>query len=159
MTFDLLGMRYIGDRKEYLEFIDYIRTRYYDGDTQAVDDVFGLDLEYDEETGYYTKTVLEHEGNIRLYPDTFPAIVYYKFDKTEDRLGEMIFQEVFWKTLEQLAIKVERTEPQKVSKCRWKLPLYESWLHRKCKSCDGLCIDCRSYWKEGDTPPLYNIWR
>lgn len=159
MAFDLLGMRYIGDRKEYLEFIDYIRTQYYNGDTVMVDDVFGLNLEYDEETGYYTKTVLEHDGDIKVCPDTFPVIMYYKFDETEDRCGKMTFQEVFWKTPEQLGIKAKRTNLYRIAKCRWKLPMYEPWMRRGCKSCDGLCIDCGEYWKEGDTPPLYNIWR
>lgn len=152
MTFGLRGMKYISNRKEYLEFIDYIRRQYYNEDTQAVDDLFGLELESDEDTGVYTKSVLEHDGNIDLCPHEFPVIVYYYFDESADRVGKVTFEHIFWMTPEQLGIKVEKTEPSVVKKCRWKLPMYEQWASHKCRACNGLCADCERYWLKGDLP-------
>ena len=70
------GMRYVPDRESYIQFIDYIN-KYYFQDTCQTEEYFGFELEYDEETGHYTQSILDYKGEIRNCPESFPAIVYF----------------------------------------------------------------------------------
>ena len=87
------GMKYIHNREEYIKFIDYIDRNFFK-DMEQTEAYFGLKLECDEDTGCYTQSILEYNGDIEYCPDSFPAIVYYHFETLKDRLGKVEIRDV-----------------------------------------------------------------
>ena len=142
------GMKYIPNKEEYIKFIDYI-DRHFFQDMEQTEAYFGLKLECDEDTGYYTQSILEYDGNIGYCPDSFPAIVYYHFEDFEDRLGKVHIRDVYWETTENLGIKIAEYKKPTVKQCKWRGALLSQYGYRKCKSCDGYCKECEDYWANG----------
>lgn len=143
------GMRYVADKSEYIKLIDYINRNVF-LDYEVTERFFGLQLECDEEEGRYTQTILEYSGDIRLCPKSFPVVVSYWFDKTEDRVGKSEIQHWDWATVEELGIKIAEYNPPVVKQCKWKGEILAQYGYNKCKlRCDGYCKECKDYWVEG----------
>lgn len=142
------GMKYIPNREEYIKFIDYI-DRHFFKDMEQTEAYFGLKLECDEESGYYTQSILEYNGDIGYCPDSFPAIVYYHLADVENRVGKVKIREVYWETAEKLGIKISEYQEPVVKLCKWRDILLSEYAYRKCRSCDGYCKECDDYWAEG----------
>lgn len=142
------GMRYIPNREEYIRFIDYIDRNFFK-DMEQTEDYFGLELECDECAGWYTQSILEYNGNIGYCPDKFPAIVYYHFEDIKDRIGKVRIREVYWKTIENLGIKIAEYKEPVVKLCKWKGDILSKYAPRKCIPCDGYCEECEDYWMDG----------
>lgn len=143
------GMRYVANKAEYIKLIDYINRNVF-RDYEATEEFFGLQLEYNEETGYYTQTILEYDGNIHLCPKSFPVVVSYWFDEQEDRVGKMKIRHWDWATVEELGIKIAEYNPPVIKQCKWKGDVLAQYGHKKCKlNCDGYCKECEDYWADG----------
>jgi hypothetical protein len=142
------GMKYIPDRDGYIQFINYI-DKYCFQDIVQTEKYFGLELSYDEDTGYYTESILEYKGDIGLCPESFPAIVYYRFEDLEDRVGKVHIRWVHWATTENLGIKVAEYNEPVVKLCKRKGPILVQYEWNKCKRCDGYCKECEDYWVDG----------
>lgn len=142
------GIRYISSKAEYIKFIDYI-DRHFFRDMEQTEDYFGLDLERDECTGDYTQSILEYNGSIVYCPDSFPVIVYYHFEDLTDRIGKTYIRELYWKTIENLGIKIAEYKKPTVKQCKWRGVLLSEYAPRKCRPCDGYCEECEEYWADG----------
>ena len=142
------GMKYIHNKEEYIRFIDYI-DKYVFKDMEQTESYFGLKLECDEDTGYYTQSILEYNGDIGYCPDSFPAIVYYHFNTYRDRVGNVEIRDVYFETAEALGIEIAEYKEQVVKQCKWMGNILAQYAYRKCKSCDGYCKECDDYWSDG----------
>jgi hypothetical protein len=146
------GIRYIPNRENYLKFIDYICTNYFQ-DMQEAEYFFGLQLECDKETYEYTQGITEYKGEIRLCPESFPVIVAYHFEEQSDPrgCGKTIIRDIDWATMEELGIEIAKYEEPQPKKCKWKdITARSRHGRRKCREvCDGYCADCEEYWAEG----------
>ena len=138
-------IKYIPNREEYIKFIDYVDRNFFK-DMEQTETYFGLELECDECTGCYTQSILEYNGKIGYGPDSFPAIIYWRFDNLEDRLGKVYIRDVYWETIENLGIKISEYVKPVVKQCKWKGVLLCQYGYNKCKSCDGYCTECEDYW-------------
>ena len=146
------GIKYIPDRENYLKFIDHICTHYFQ-DMQEAEYFFGLQLEFDEETGDYTQEITEYKGEIRLCPESFPFVVAYHFEEQSDPrgCGKTIIRDIDWRTPEELGITIAKYEEPQVKKCKWKtITSVTKHGRRECRTiCNGYCSDCEEYWADG----------
>ncbi len=143
----ICGMKYIQDKDGYIKFIDYI-DKYCFQDMVETEEYFGLELAYDDD-GYNTQSILEYKGNIRLCPESFPVVVYYRFEDLEDRVGKVYIRDVYWETTENLGITVAEYNEPIVKQCKRKGPILCQYEWNKCKRCDGYCNTCEDYWADG----------
>lgn len=143
----ICGIKYISDKESYIKFIDYI-DKYCFQDIIQTEEYFGLELECDED-GYYTQSILEYNGNIQYCPESFPVVVYYRFEDIEDRVGKVHIRDVYWETTETLGITVIEYKEPIVKQCKWKGPILSQYECNKCKRCDGYCKECKAHWTEG----------
>ena len=111
----ICGMKHIADKESYIKFIDYI-DRYCFQDLIQSEEYFGFKLECDKD-GYYIQSILEYNGNIQYCPESFPAIVYYRFEDLEDRVGKVHIRWVDWETIENLGIKIAEYKEPVVKQC------------------------------------------
>lgn len=143
----ICGMKYIQDKDGYIKFIDYI-DKYCFQDMVQTEEYFGLEFECDDD-GYYTQSILEYKGSIRLCPESFPVVVYYRFEDLEDRVGKVYIRDVYWETTENLGITIAEYNEPIVKKCKRKGPILVQYEWNKCKRCDGYCKACEDYWSDG----------
>ena len=95
----------VKSREEYIKFINDVKENF-----DCIEDwerFFGFQLKHDEETGELLETIFEYQGDIRCYPDSFPALIYSTFDNTYDRWGELGIRIVDFATFEELGIVIK----------------------------------------------------
>lgn len=98
------GMRCFYNKTEYLEFIDEVCKNLLDNDIYEAEQIFGMDIPYDEGIDKYTQTILEYDGKITCSPEKFPAVIYYHIEDVWSRYGNDYFRIVNYATFEELGI-------------------------------------------------------
>ena len=94
---------YLKSRDDYVKFIHDVQDKF--DCNEDWESFFGFNLKWDEETGEVLESIFDYKGNIGYCPNSFPAIVYYLFDSTKDRMGNFNIRIVEFATVEELGLK------------------------------------------------------